>query len=345
MCNKYLSLIRLFMYCLGWWLVQRSGESAFLNGAESTERAQPDWSRLTYTKMPDAVVDQLRDLITAGKATQATAWLWMVIARRVNRRSNRVEMTVVELIRATGLSRETVLKHTAVLETAGLVTVNRSSISRVKNGINVYHLDGEALAALLSPVIDSRSTDSGSESNGRTPGVYSLDRKTTQEPTQKQTQKKPAAVEIQSTHPGENLSEPVEAPPLPDDTLNHENPAVEQLVALGVEHYKARELSGRYDPARIEAVADHCQRESIRNKAAFAVKALNAGWSWDKKSTPQPRQDEDGLRYLSGEYGRLIRQDMGISDEEYTVMVAEAQARPVAARLLPVEDGSYLEVT
>lgn len=292
MCNNCLNIIARFirslMYALGTWLVARSCLSV---AAESTERVQPDWSKLTYSKMPDRVVDALRDLIVSKTATQATAWLFMVIARRMNRRSNRAELTLVDLMVASGLSRASILKHTAALESAGLLTVDRSTLTPTRNGVNVYHLAGLALSALLSPIIESQSNHFSPESTQQTPPVYSLDRTTTESLTEKQTPKT-VVVEPQPSQPGESAQGSIEVAPPKDDSQKADDPGVGVLVAVGVELYKARELAARHNLARIQDVIDHSQSRSIQHPAAFVIRALDGNWRWDaRQHKPKARTE------------------------------------------------------
>lgn len=108
-----------------------------------------------YCKIVDNVVD-------AGLGPYA-GWLYTVIVRHVNRKSNELSKTVKELAALAGMSARSVIRYTKVLEAKNLLRVRRSQTSEVAD-VNVYSLAGEAGQISLFNGVTDRQSASDSQS-------------------------------------------------------------------------------------------------------------------------------------------------------------------------------------
>lgn len=123
-----------------------------LNGLSGTGAAMI----ATYSKIADSVVDE-------GLGPYA-GWLYTVIVRHMNRKTNELRKTVKELATLANMSSRSVIRYTKLLEAKNLLNVIRNQDGDVAD-INVYQLCGEsAQISLFNGVPNShKASDSQSQ--------------------------------------------------------------------------------------------------------------------------------------------------------------------------------------
>lgn len=300
--------------------------------AEGASYAAPvNWSKLTYSKIGDSIVDQIRDAIVGKSgATGATGWLLLVITRRINLRTNRLEASIADLVKASGLTRQTIITHVSILEGMGYITVDRAAISTSRNAVNVFHLAGGMASMALINFSESKNwTPSENDFAG---GVQKLDRKENNNITGQHA----AAAAVEEHQPAESGVDDSESANVPGEDSFDGDPAYEALAALGIEQSLARHLAAVHAPARIGSVITRSRHEKIRVPAAFVVQALTRNWTWDEphaaapKSAPRVQQGDDWLaRMKNSQYARFLDNyddlDSTQGDEDVTAPPDEAE--------------------
>lgn len=113
-----------------------------------------------YFKIADSVVD-------AGLGPYA-GWLYTVIVRHINRKTNELRKTVKELADLAGMSTKSVMRYTKVLEAQNVLQVHRSQSSEIAN-VNIYSLAGEAAAVSLFNGVPVSPTTNPAKSPGAVP--------------------------------------------------------------------------------------------------------------------------------------------------------------------------------
>src|SRR5262245_1900550 len=106
-----------------------------------------------YSKIAEPIIDDL---------TPYAGWLYMVIVRRINRKLNSLPISLSELASAAHMSIRSVIRYTKVLESKGLVAVQREQKPGQPTAeINIYSLVGDyAKIALGDGLTGSGGSDS-----------------------------------------------------------------------------------------------------------------------------------------------------------------------------------------
>lgn len=110
-----------------------------------------------YHHIAEPIIDQL---------TPFEGWLYVVLARLIPRKTNRLPMPIPALAKAANMSQRSVIRHTEALEKRGLIEVERQQEAGQKVAqTNVYSLAGQYASVTLGKPVDECQIDrEGSDS-------------------------------------------------------------------------------------------------------------------------------------------------------------------------------------
>ena len=299
-----------------------------------------DYRQNTYTKLADGMHSALKDQmgksmrVRVGKqtinktVTSTTGWLLWTIYKRIPKRGQAgAEMTVVDLMEASKLSRGTVLEHTPILEALGFIEVIRGKASPTRNDTNVYRVSG--VWGKVTLILDESARIGPGESKDRTPEREGSDRflhKDVEHDVEHEEQDVvvgPASPEKKKNFEGvdaganeqdrDGAETPPPAPPRHTgrgglsfgeggDSVQV-GEAVAALEALGVSG--ARRLVASYGAKRALAAAAAYPH---KNPGYIATCIMRSADDWDIPS-PAVKGDNppEGLKYVTGKYAAFIQ--------------------------------------
>ena len=311
--NKDLSLWRRILIVVARWLLA-------LADPERMIPARPDYRQNTYSKLADGATSALADVMgkrlpvrigekhTRKTVTGNTGWLYAAILKRIHKKRNDTPLTLDDLVKASGLTRETVIIHTALLETLGLIAVDRREQSRTRNATNIYRLAGPWAAVSL--ILDGSQMIRLPQSDDLTPAYEGTDRFLQRYENNDEQTKQDVVVVGPPEEPTteifgegadtrrEEQDAALEADTEPSPMASIEKQAVAALETLGVQG--GGDMVQRYGAARVLEVCHHYTPDKA---TGWIVTALQRGWHLKRKV---PAEDSSPMRYITGKYADFI---------------------------------------
>ena len=257
----------------------------------TTAAATKPYSGPTYGKLANTTRQTIAGKIAHEKGyTGNTGWLYSTIAGLIDRRANKLEISLSDLELETGLSEQSIITHTSYLEELGLIHVDRESAGPKSNKINIYSLLGEGANVTLWNGGQKNITTPKSSSKFLATPVKNLEGK---DSLQTNSNKQAAAAVKKET----SSSEKIELSP-------QQQAAINALKDVKISAKVARELVIQHDDEleRLFATIKCAQvSSSIRNPAGFVCAELGKNeqdLSWDIVSNGWQTLDDYIKQYL-----------------------------------------------
>jgi len=253
-------------------------------------------------------------------------FLHYILTYAINIDTNSGQITHEQLAEKASMCVRTVIRNIVVLEQAGLITVDRAPKgSKIPN---IYHLAGEEAQITLrvgrpATATESKRVPESHPKNDQMTIIHVID----EESAAAKSHEAPSPIRESDEHIQQSHTKPEnrvqESRTLKQDSVEmiKENDSdvvvsenFEDIPIFKVEGVETKIMlawTQQYGVTRLKEVIDALPRQkNVQNVPGWVASALKHGWEFGKKQTQKPKQqyaENDGRRYISGEYGSMLQ--------------------------------------